>query len=194
MEVLKREAREHVEVRVLIFCGISKHSAVNADLERGGLKLNYGALRVERFDTQMLEMGPLGFEDRVAAIDWCKNQVELELPLDSQKTGLVRKINPTLPSIYISDVLKDQSIESDEDAVKAFMKLSVPGSLLQELYGQLQHGDDEDGQGNPEMLVAQIRAHGGNMKSYQPGQLIDIEGWSRHFIQLLTFNTDEHRR
>ena len=43
VELLKREARENVETRALFFYGVSLDSVVYADLQRGGLRLNFGA-------------------------------------------------------------------------------------------------------------------------------------------------------
>lgn len=79
--LLEREARENLETRALVFCGVSLDSAVYADLQRGGLKLNFGAQWLKRYSIDMLQMGPMGFEERAEAIKWCKSQIKLGLPV-----------------------------------------------------------------------------------------------------------------
>ena len=81
VELLEREARENVETRALVFCGVSLDSVVYADLQRGGLRLNFGARLIKKFSPEMMQKGPLGFEERAEAIEWCKAQKELCMPV-----------------------------------------------------------------------------------------------------------------
>ena len=83
VELLKREARENIETGAIVFCGVSLDSAVYADLQRGGLRLNFGAQRVRKFCIEMMQIGPLGFEERSDAINWCRSQIELGVPMQS---------------------------------------------------------------------------------------------------------------
>jgi len=83
VELLEREARENVETRALVFCGVSTDSAVYSDLQRGGLRLNYGTQRILILSLEMMQKGPMGFEERADAIRWCKSQVELGKPVQS---------------------------------------------------------------------------------------------------------------
>ena len=78
-----REAREKIEIRELVFCGVSPGSAVYADLLRGGLKLNFGAQWIKDSRLDMLQIGPMGFEEYADAMKWCKSQLDLGMPARS---------------------------------------------------------------------------------------------------------------
>ncbi len=66
-----------------MFCGISPHSVAYPDLERGGLKLKFGARWIKKFPLEMMQKGPMGFEECADAIKWCKSQVELGMSMRS---------------------------------------------------------------------------------------------------------------
>lgn len=68
VELLKREARENVETRGLFFCGVSLDSVVYADLQRGVLRLNFGAQRIRKVCIEMMQIWLLGFKERSDAI------------------------------------------------------------------------------------------------------------------------------
>lgn len=83
VQLFEREARENVETRALVFCGVSLDSVVYGDLQRGGLRLNFGAQWVKRFCIEMMQLGSMAFEGRADAIKWCKSQIELGIPMQS---------------------------------------------------------------------------------------------------------------
>lgn len=99
VKFFEREARESVEIRALVFCGVSPDSVVYADLRRGGLRLNFGAQWIKEFSLEMMQKGPMGFGERADAIRWCKAQNELGMPVRSlekkpKNDGKFRKISP----------------------------------------------------------------------------------------------------
>lgn len=100
VELLEREARESVDIRALVFCGVSLGSGVDADLQRAGLRLNFGAQLIKKFSPEMMQKGLMGFEERADAIKWCKAQNELGISMPSlekkpKSDGNFRKSSPS---------------------------------------------------------------------------------------------------
>ena len=56
---------------------------MHADLQRGGLRLNFGARSIKKFSLEMMQKGAMGFEERADAIKWCQAQNELGMPVRS---------------------------------------------------------------------------------------------------------------
>lgn len=88
VELFRREACQNITTRALVFCGVTRDSAVHADLRRGGLRVNFGAQRMTDFCVEMIiRKGPMLFEERTDAVAWCKSQSKVGMPLVSRDTA-----------------------------------------------------------------------------------------------------------
>ena len=177
VEALEREARESLEFRALVFCGVSPGSVVSSDLRRGGLRLNFGAQWIKKISLEMMRKGPMGFEKREDAIRWCKAQNELGMPVryleeKLKDDGRFRKI------CYLRNRSSNeiQDINSEEDVVKTFRNLTENKELFQELFLSPRHTVSQDDPGPLHDLVARFKSQGGRIKSYRPAQNFQIQG------------------
>jgi len=177
--LLEREAREKVETRALVFSGVSPDSVLYADLQRGGLRLNFGARYIKNSSLEMMQRGPMGFEERADAINWCKSQIQRGMPVRSldekpNNEGMFRKfLSNEIDNLKAHKV---QDISSEEDAVKAFRDLPQTRGLFLDLFLSPRHTESQEDPGPLHDIITRFKAQGGRINSYEPGQRIQVQG------------------
>ena len=93
--LLKRKGREKTDSGMLVFCGIFPDSPACADLQRGGLKLNFGPKWAKDPSAVTIQNGALAFESRTHALEWCQLQVGHDTLHESRSTMTLAEVPRT---------------------------------------------------------------------------------------------------
>ena len=70
VEFLERKIREVAESTTVMLAGLSDDSTVYADLQRGGLVLNFETRSPHRPSSTLEQVDPMGFETLDEAVEW----------------------------------------------------------------------------------------------------------------------------
>lgn len=70
VEFLERKIREVAESTTVMLAGLSDDSTVYADLQRGGLVLNFETLSPQRRSNILEQVDPMAFETLDEAVEW----------------------------------------------------------------------------------------------------------------------------
>ena len=176
MQLLEKKARENPETVTIVFCGIPVGSGTCADIQRGGINLNFSSPRAAQSQVQTQKGIILTFKTRGEATEWCKSQVKSDVA--SQSSISISSNNEYSQILDKSHTFtaycKVESTVADEDAIRAFSKLPGMGEIFRSLFPSLVLGDLR----NLSDSIAQFKALGGRFQMYEPGQVVMQNGQS----------------
>ncbi|KAL8899965.1 MAG: hypothetical protein Q9207_005926 [Kuettlingeria erythrocarpa] len=161
-EFLERTFREFASSTLLIIAGLFEKSAVHADLQRGGLPINFEPHRISASSTTSLSSNAIAFESLVEAVKW--------INMYAQQMAHEPKY-----SLETTSTSANTDFTSDQDAIEAFDRLFPAEALLQpSLPTNPEVAEIHSSLAGSARLQSVVKAAGGQVGRYERGQSIRI--------------------
>ncbi|KAL8916413.1 MAG: hypothetical protein Q9208_008534 [Pyrenodesmia sp. 3 TL-2023] len=179
-EFLERTFQDIASSTLFIIAGVSEESAVHADLQRGGLPVDFEPHHVSACSKNLLSSNVIAFESLVKAVEW----INLYAQMAPHSTY----------SLETASIGADPDFTSDEDASEAFNRLFPAEALLQPLLPSTPEVGEINSLLAGSAPFQSVKAAGGQIRRYERGQSISIPESRVIFIVQGEISIDLHKR